>query len=196
MLIQNEFEVEHPLERVWEFFGDIPQVAKCLPGTELNEEIGPDHYGGGVEIGLGPVKLEFDGKAKILERNDADHTLKIDAAGAEKKGRGQAAMMVDAGLTKTAKGTKVGVSMDLQLSGAAAQYGRGMVSDVTAVLLEDFATNAEARLDAIAAGRNPDDVTAVASSSSSGLAIGIKAAQMALTRVFRRFFLPYNPEAL
>ncbi|MEM9132500.1 MAG: SRPBCC family protein [Actinomycetota bacterium] len=195
MLITDEFEVEHPIEKVWEFFGDIPGVAKCLPGTELNEEIGPDHYAGGVEIGLGPVKLEFDGNAKILERNDADHTLKIDAAGAEKKGRGQAQMMVGAALNQIPGGTKVDVSMDLNLAGAAAQYGRGLVSDVTAVLLKDFAVNAEARLDAIAAGRNPDDVT-VTSSAPSGLAIGIRAARMALYRVFRRFFLPYSPEAV
>jgi len=195
MLITNDFEVDHSLERVWAFFGDIPQVAKCLPGTELNEEIGPDHYGGGVIIGLGPVKLEFDGEAKILERNDADTTMKIDASGSEKKGRGQAAMMVNADLNGTAKGTNVTVSMDLQLSGAAAQYGRGLVGDVTAVLLNDFATNAEARLDAIAAGRDPDSVQAVAS-APSGFAIAMQAAKMAFTRVFRRFFLPYDPAAV
>jgi len=194
MLITDEFEVEHPIGKVWEFFGDIPGVAKCLPGTQLNEELGPDHYGGGVEIGLGPVKLSFDGNAKILERDEADHTLKIDAAGAEKKGRGQAQMMVHAALDETPGGTKVGVSMDLNLSGAAAQYGRGLISDVTAVLLKDFATNAEARMDAIAAGRNPDD--AAMASAPSGFAIGIQAVKLALMRVFRRFFLPYSPEAV
>ena len=52
---------------MWEFFDDIPGVAKCLPGTELNEEIGPDHFAGGVEIELGPVKLEFSSEAEILE---------------------------------------------------------------------------------------------------------------------------------
>ncbi len=195
MLIRDEFDVDHPIDRVWTFFDDIPGVAKCLPGTELNEELGPDHYGGGVVIGLGPVKLEFDGNAKILERNDADHTIKIDAAGAEKKGRGQAQMMVDANLAEKPGGTTVGVAMDLNLSGAAAQYGRGLVSDVTAVLLKDFATNAEARLDAIAAGRDPDEVEAVAS-APSGFAIGIQALKLALTRVFRRFFMPYSPEAV
>ena len=75
MLITDQFEVDHPVERVWEFFDDIPGVARCLPGTELNEEIAPDHYGGGVIIGLGPVKLEFDGNAKILERNVDDLSL-------------------------------------------------------------------------------------------------------------------------
>lgn len=195
MLITDEFEVDHPIEQVWAFFGDIPGVAKCLPGTELNEEIGPDHYAGGVAIGLGPVKLEFDGNAKILDRDEEAYTLTIDAAGAEKKGRGNAQMLVGAALNETAGGTKVDVSMDLNLSGAAAQYGRGLVSDVTAVLLKDFATNAEARLDAIAAGRNPDDVS-VTSSAPSGFAIGIRAARMALYRVYRRFFLPYSPDAV
>ncbi len=196
MLISNEFEVDHPIDRVWAFFNDLPQVAKCLPGTELNDEIGPDHYAGDVEIGLGPVKLEFDGTAKILERDESAHAMKIDASGAEKKGRGQAAMMVNANLAQTTGGTKVNVGMDLNLSGAAAQYGRGLVSDVTSGLLKDFAVNAEARLDAIAAGRNPDDVGQAAASSSSGLAIGLRAARMALTRVYRRFFLPYSPEAV
>ncbi len=192
MLITDSFEVDHPIEKVWDFFEDIPGVAKCLPGTQLDQELGPDQYAGGVVIGLGPVKLEFSGEAEILERNHDNHTLKIDAAGAEKKGRGQAQMMVDAGLASTSSGTKVDVSMDLNLSGAAAQYGRGLVGDVTAVLLRDFAVNAEARMDAIAEGRNPDDVTATAS-SPSGFAIGLAAAKMALLRVFRRFFMPYDP---
>ena len=109
MLITDDFEVDHPIQRVWEFFEDIPGVARCLPGTQLNEEIGPDHYGGGVVISLGPVKLEFDGNAKILERNAEDRTITIDAAGAEKKGRGQAQMMVDAGLAETAGGTTIAV---------------------------------------------------------------------------------------
>lgn len=196
MLITNNFEVDHPIDRVWMFFENIPQVAKCLPGTELNEEIGEDHYAGGVVIGLGPVKLSFDGNAKILERNEDAHTIKVDAAGAEKKGRGQAAMLVDAELETTASGTKVAVTMDLQLSGAAAQYGRGLVSDVTAVLLDDFAANAGARLDAIAAGRSPDEVGQLASSSPSGFAIGLRAVRMALARIFRRFFMPYSPEAV
>jgi carbon monoxide dehydrogenase subunit G len=196
MLITNNFEVDHPIDRVWTFFENIPQVAKCLPGTELNEEIGEDHYAGGVVIGLGPVKLSFDGNAKILERNEDTHTIKVDAAGAEKKGRGQAAMLVDAALETTASGTKVAVTMDLQLSGAAAQYGRGLVSDVTAVLLDDFAANAGARLDAIAAGRSPDEVGQLTSSSPSGFAIGLRAVRMALARIFRRFFMPYSPEAV
>ena len=192
MKIANEFEVDQPIDDVWEFFDDIPQVAACLPGTTLTDEVEDEHYQGTVLISAGPVKLEFAGDAKILERNNADRSITVDANGAEKKGRGQAAMMLDADLNETATGTRVDVTMDLQLSGAAAQYGRGLVKDVTAVLMDDFAANMQNRLVAIAAGLDPNQVDAV--KPASGFSIALRAARTALARVFRRFFMPYNPE--
>ncbi len=191
MMIKNEFEVTESLETVWDFFADIPQVAACLPGAELDDEVGEDRYEGTVLISLGPVKLEFDGTAEILERRDADKTIVVDAAGADKKGRGQAALQLNASLTPTPQGTKVDVALDLQLSGAAAQYGRGMIADVTSVLLDDFATNMQNRLAAIGQGLDPDQVASV--KPASGFVIGLRALRMALARVFRRFFLPYRP---
>jgi hypothetical protein len=191
MMIKNDFEVPESLETVWEFFADIPQVAACLPGAELSDQIGEDRYKGTVLIGLGPVKLEFDGTAEILERREADRTIVVDAAGADKKGRGQAALQLNAALTPAPGGTKVAVALDLQISGAAAQYGRGMIADVTSVLLGDFATNMQNRLAAINQGLDPDQVASV--KPASGLAIGLRAMRMALARVFRRFFLPYRP---
>jgi carbon monoxide dehydrogenase subunit G len=191
MMIKEDFEVTESLETVWDFFADIPQVAACLPGAELNDKVGEDRYEGTVLIGLGPVKLEFDGTAEILERREADNTIVVDAAGADKKGRGQAALQLNAGLTPTPQGTKVAVALDLQLSGAAAQYGRGMIADVTAVLLGDFATNMQNRLEAISKGLDPDQVASV--KPASGFVIGLRAVRMALARVFRRFFFPYRP---
>lgn len=191
MLIKNAFEVAVPVDRVWRFFDDIPGVAACLPGTELSDQVGPDEYTGTVGIRMGPVKLEFDGKAKILERDDAARRIVVDAAGADRKGRGNAAMLVTAGLLPTGRGTKVDVGMDLQLSGAAAQYGRGMVSDVTAVLMRDFAANMQTRIAAIEQGISPDQIAGAA--PASGFAVFLAAVRMALGRVFRRFFLPYKP---
>ncbi|ABL79777.1 MULTISPECIES: SRPBCC family protein [unclassified Nocardioides] len=189
MLLSNDFEVGQPIDKVWAFFGDVPQVAACLPGAELTEDLGDDTYGGGVGIRMGPVKLEFDGKARILERDDATKRMVIDASGADTKGRGQASMTVTAALTSVGRGTKVHLEQDLQLSGAAAQYGRGMISDVTTVLMGQFAANAQQRIDALERG---ETVSATAK-PASGLAIGLQAARMALMRVFRRFFLPYRP---
>lgn len=194
MKITNEFEVPQSIDAVWDFFADIPQVAACLPGADLTDEIGDDHYQGVVAISAGPVKLEFDGDAKIVNRDEAARSIDVDASGADRKGRGQAVMGLNATLNAVANGTKVDVAMDLQLSGAAAQYGRGLVSDVTAVLLDDFATNMQGRLAAIEAGVDPNTVEAV--QPASGFAIVLRAARMALLRVFRRFFLPYNPETV
>jgi carbon monoxide dehydrogenase subunit G len=191
MLIKNDFEVASSVDKVWTFFGDIPQVAACLPGTELTDELGDDKYAGKVAIRMGPVKLQFDGTAEIKERDDANRRIVVDAAGADEKGRGQAAMVVTAQLVPTSTGTRVQVEQDLQLSGAAAQYGRGMVADVTTVLMRDFATNMQNRITAINRGVSPDEIAAA--KPASGLAIGARAAWMALARVARRFFLPYQP---
>ena len=193
MLITSEFEVAQPVDKVWTFFDDIPQVAACLPGAQLTDSLGDDKYAGKVAIRMGPVRLAFTGTADILERDTAAKRLVVDAAGADEKGRGQAAMRVTAALTPAARGTRVSVEQDLQLSGAAAQYGRGMIGDVTAVLMRDFATNMQNRIEAVERGLSPDQVATAA--PASGFAIGLRALRMALARVLRRFFAPYQPHA-
>jgi uncharacterized protein len=190
MLIKNDFDVAQPVDKVWEFFDDIPKVAACLPGTELTTDLGDDSYEGTVAVRMGPVKLSFAGKAKITERDEAAKRIVVDASGAEARGRGQAAMVVTATLTRQGPGTRVGVAQDLQLSGAAAQYGRGMISDVTTVLMRDFSANLARAIDAADRG---ESVTAASAAPASGFALGLRAARMALARVFRRFFLPYQP---
>jgi len=190
MLITNEFEVAAPIEKVWRFFDDIPHVAACLPGTELTKDLGDDKYEGLVAIRMGPVRLKFTGTADIAERDEPGRKIVVNAAGADERGRGQAAMAVTATLTRARAGTKVGVAMDLQISGAAAQYGRGMIADVTAVLMREFAVNLGDGMARLDRGESLDG--AAVTSQASGLAIGLQAALMALRRVYARFFLPYQ----
>ncbi len=192
MLIKNDFEVAEPVEKVWQFFENIPQVATCLPGAELTEDLGDDKYKGKVAIRMGPVRMQFAGTADITERDEAAKRVVVHAAGADEKGRGQAAMMVTATLTRAGRGTKVAVAQDLQLSGAAAQYGRGMISDVSSVLMRDFATNMQDRIQRIERGESVEQMTAASASPARGFTLGMRAAFMALSRVFRRFFLPYQ----
>jgi carbon monoxide dehydrogenase subunit G len=191
LLIKNDFEVAEPVDKVWRFFDDIPQVAACLPGAELTDDLGDDRYRGRVAIRVGPVKLQFAGTAEIKERDDAAKRVVLDANGADEKGRGQAALLVTATLASTTKGTRVDVAQDLQLAGAAAQYGRGMISDVSSVLMRDFAANMQRRISAIDRGVSSDQVSGAA--PASGLGLGLRAAWMAIKRVARRFFLPYQP---
>jgi hypothetical protein len=140
---------------------------------------------------MGPVRLQFAGTAEITERDEAARRVVVHAAGAEEKGRGQASMVVTATLSRASRGTRVDVTQDLQLSGAAAQYGRGMISDVTSVLMRDFSANMQDRIERIERGESPEQIGAAAA-PASGLAIGFRAAMMALARVFRRFFMPYQ----
>jgi len=192
MLIKSGFDVAQPVDKVWRFFDDIPQVAACLPGAELTEDLGGEKYKGRVAVRMGPVRLQFAGTADITERDEAAKRVVVTAAGAEEKGRGQASMVVTATLTKSGRGTKVAVSQDLQLSGAAAQYGRGMISDVTSVLMRDFSANMADRINRIDRGETAEQIAAAGATSASGLTLGMRATVIALTRVFRRFFVPYQ----
>ena len=116
----------------------------------------------------------------------------VHASGADEKGRGQASMVVTATLVRAGRGTKVGVSQDLQLSGAAAQYGRGMIADVSAIMMRDFAANMQNRIERIERGESAEQIAAATAAPAKGFTLGMRAALMALSRVFRRFFLPYQ----
>lgn len=191
MKITHAIEVDQSIDDVWEFCQNVPQVAACLPGAELNQEIGPDEYAGNVGISMGPVKMKFAGNARITERDHDTKTLVIDASGSDERGQSQANLGLTVRLVPTAGGTRLEVEQDLQLAGAAAQYGRGMIGDVSQVLMSDFADNMQVRLDAMSRGVSLDQLQGA--QSASGFMIGLRAMWMALKRVARRFFLPYEP---
>jgi len=195
MLITNEFEVAAPVDRVWTYLLDVPNLVPCLPGAELVGDDGNGTYQGRVTTRLGPVKLSFSGTARIVETDERAHRMVLDASGSEDKGKGTAAMTVTATLVAAGRGTRVQVAQDLTVSGAAAQFGRGMISDVTSVLMNSFAECLQYNIDN--QGRGGGTATAVRTARpASGLAIGMRAAVMALKRVFARFFLPYDASRL
>src|SRR5215467_7661399 len=187
MLIKNEFEVAAPVEKVWQFFENIPQVAACLPGAELTEDLGDDTYKGKVAVRMGPVRLQFAGTADITERDEAAKRVVVHASGAGEKGRSQASMVLTATLDRTGRGTtKVGVVQDLQLSGAAAQYGRGMITDLTTVLIRDVAANLQGRIERLNLGESAEPAAATAATPAKGFSLGMRAALIALSRVLLR----------
>ena len=193
MLISQTIVVDQQIDDVWQFFYDIPQVAACIPGADLTDKLGTDHYGGDVIISAGPVKLEFAGQAKVASRDNAKKTITLDASGSDKKGRGEAQAILVAALNPVAGGTSVKISLDLVVSGAAAQFGRGLIADVTAVLVNQTAGSMQARMKAIEMGLDPNTVGGP--KAASGVAIAMTVVKKAATRVFSRFFLPYQPVA-
>jgi len=193
MLISQTIIVDQPIDDVWKFFDDIPQVAACIPGADLTDKLGTDHFGGDVIISAGPVKLEFAGQAKVKSRDNAKKIITIDASGSDKKGRGEAQAVLIAALNPAAGGTSVKISLDLTVSGAAAQFGRGLIADVTAVLVGQTAGSMQARMKAISMGLDPNTVGGP--KAASGISIALTVVKNAATRIFARFFLPYQPVA-
>ncbi len=191
MLLENEFRVAAPVEKVWAYLLDVPKLAPCLPGAELVGDDGDGTYQGKVTAKLGPVTLRFAGTAKIVEADEAARRIVMDASGSEEKGKGTASMTVTSVLVPAGRDTTVTVAQDLQVSGAAAQYGRGMIADVTSVIMTSFAQCLQANIDAegrgVVAGARP-----VAAAPVGGFGLGLRAALLGLKRVFRRFFGAYT----
>jgi uncharacterized protein len=187
MILENEFSVAAPVDKVWAYFLDVPNLAPCLPGATLVGDDGNGNYEGKVVAALGPVKLNFSGRAKILSADEAAHRMVLHAAGSEDRGRGEAEMTITATMAPASGGTRVSVAQDLSISGAAANYGRGLIADVTSVLLGSFAECVQANITG-----GGGTATAVRAAPASGFAIGLRATAMALKRVFARFFLPYD----
>ena len=147
MRIDNEFEVAAPIERVWGFMLDVEKVAPCVPGGELTEVVDDHTWKGKVSTKMGPVSLSFAGTVTIEERNDADHRVALKAEGREQRGRGAATAHSTSTLQATADGgTKVTIGTDLTITGAVAQYGRGMIGDISHRLTGEFASCLEANI--------------------------------------------------
>ena len=191
MLINHSFQIDQPVDQVWNFFDNVPLVAACVPGADLTREVGDDQYEGDVIISAGPVKLEFSGELQIKSRDNAKKVIVLEGAGADRKGRGSASVILNASLNSLGGVTRVDLAFDLTISGAAAQYGRGLVADFTEVLIDQTADSMKARMTAIAEGRDPMSVGAP--QAASGIAIAFSAFTLAVKRVFARFFLPYQP---
>jgi uncharacterized protein len=145
--IVNEFTVNRPIDEAWPIICDVERIAPCLPGAQL-EEIEGDVYRGKVKVKLGAVATEFKGEAQFVERDDQAHTAKLAAKGRDTKGRGNAAADIYAAaeaLSPTS--TKCTVTADLHITGKVAQFGRGIMGDVSKKLMDQFAHNLNTMLD-------------------------------------------------
>ncbi|MGR6319413.1 SRPBCC domain-containing protein [Micromonospora soli] len=145
MRITNEFAVNTPIERAWAVLTDLEGIAPCLPGAQLTGVDGDVHQGK-VKVKVGPVIAEFAGTARFVERDDARYHGVIDAKGRDARSAGNAAALVSAQLRPDGDRTLVSVDTDLRISGKLAQFGSGMIKEVSGKLLAQFVANLEARL--------------------------------------------------
>lgn len=145
MKITNKFAVNIPIERAWAVLTDLEGIAPCLPGAQLTGVDG-DVYQGKVKVKVGPVISEFAGTAQFVERDDVQYRGVIDAKGRDARSAGNAAALVTAQLQPDGDRTLVSVDTDLKISGKLAQFGSGMIKEVSGKLLAQFVTNIEAKL--------------------------------------------------
>ncbi|OZI21126.1 hypothetical protein CAL26_27220 [Bordetella genomosp. 9] len=148
MQFSNNFEVSLPPDQAWPILMDIESIVPCMPGAELVEIVDDKTFKGKVAVKLGPVALSFLCNAVFEEVDNTAHTARIKASGADAKGRGNANTTIRFGLQPSAKGSKVIIDTDLTLSGAVAQYGRGvgMIQTVANQIISQFSKNLEAQI--------------------------------------------------
>ncbi|MFC5923932.1 SRPBCC family protein [Micromonospora vulcania] len=145
MKITNEFAVAVPIDRAWAVLTDLEGIAPCLPGAQLTGVDG-DVYRGKVKVKVGPVISEFTGTAQFVERDDTAYHGVIDAKGRDSRSTGNASALVTAQLRPDGDRTLVSVDTDLKISGKLAQFGSGMIKEVSGKLLAQFVANLEAKL--------------------------------------------------
>ncbi|HET9772712.1 MAG TPA: SRPBCC family protein [Acidimicrobiia bacterium] len=137
MELSNEFVVPVAVEEAWRLLTDVERIAPCMPGAEL-QEIEGEEYRGVVKVKVGPITAQYKGKATFVEKDDAAHKAVLRAEGRDTRGQGNANATITATLVSEGTGTKVKVVTDLAITGRAAQFGRGVMADVSTKLLGQF----------------------------------------------------------
>ena len=137
MELTNEFTVGVPTEQAWALLTDVERIAPCMPGAELQEVEG-DEYRGVVKVKVGPITAQYKGRASFVERDVPGLRAVLKAEGRETRGQGNASATISASLHPDPGGTRVAIVTDLAVTGRVAQFGRGVLADVSSKLLGQF----------------------------------------------------------
>jgi carbon monoxide dehydrogenase subunit G len=137
MELMNEFRVPVPVDQAWAILTDVERIAPCMPGAQL-QEVDGDEYRGIVKVKVGPITAQYKGKAKFIELDEANHKAVLEAEGRETRGQGNATAAITATLKPDGDGTRVSIVTDLAVTGRVAQFGRGVLADVSGKLIDQF----------------------------------------------------------
>jgi len=143
--LENRFTVDAPLEEAWKVLLDVERVARSMPGATL-ETVEGDEFTGKVKVKVGPIVVTYQGKARFIEIDEPDHRVVMEASGKEARGSGTAKATVTSQMAAAGGQTEVTVLTDLNITGRPAQFGRGVIADVSGKLIDKFAENLAAEL--------------------------------------------------
>lgn len=173
MDLNNEIDINAPVDVVWETMNDVERIAPCLPGAQLREvDEASGEYRGIVKVKVGPITAQYMGVATFVEQNADSKRVTLEAKGRDSRGAGTADARITATLReKPGNTTRLMVDTDLTVTGKVAQFGRGALADVSGKLMGQFADNLEAMLDesqqAPAASGTPRDAESATSTATS-----------------------------
>jgi hypothetical protein len=170
MELSNEFRVGVSVPEAWKVLTDVERIAPMLPGAQLQEVEG-DEYRGVVKVKVGPITAQYKGAASFVERDEAAGRVVLKASGRDTRGQGNASATITATMVPDGDGTKVTVATDLTVTGKVAQFGRGVLADVSAKLIGQFVDSLEADLTAgggAASDPAPEVVSNGAEASTNG----------------------------
>lgn len=185
MKLENSFQVDAAPEKAWELLMDVPRIVPCMPGATLDEVVDESHWKATMQVKLGPIGLTF---ATDVERTDADEAARRVTLGAqarETRNRGRASATIESSLAPAdGGGTRVDIVTDLTLSGMVAQYGRGMIEDISSQMVGSFAQCLQAQL-----GESSEDAEAAVAAQArpiSGLSLFFGSLWRRIGRLFGR----------
>jgi uncharacterized protein len=141
MRFENSFDVEAPIEKVYETLLDLDKVAPAMPGAQVTDHVGDDAYKVAIKVKLGPMTMNYKGDVEVQEKDPEAHRAKMHVKAREARGQGNATADVTMSLTEQGAGTHATIDAEVQLAGKAAAMGRGLIEDVSAKLVNQFADN-------------------------------------------------------
>jgi uncharacterized protein len=158
MEFDNSFDVPLSPAQAWAVLMDIRRIAPCMPGAALTEVVDAQNFRGKIAVRLGPVALAFAGRVQFEDIDDTNHSARVKAQGSDDKGRGSANATATFRIEPADVGSRVFIHTDLMLSGAVAQYGRGvgMIQATAAQIIGQFAANLRTQLERQPAAATPD----------------------------------------
>jgi uncharacterized protein len=178
--LTNEFRVGVPVEQAWKVLTDVERIAPCMPGAQL-QEIEGDEYRGIVKVKVGPITAQYKGAARFVEKDEAAHRAVLRAEGRDTRGQGNANATITAQLDPDGDGTKIAVITDLTITGRVAQFGRGVLADVSTKLLGQFADCLESKLLAGESGETGAATAGGADAAGGGAGAGAGAGSASAT---------------
>jgi carbon monoxide dehydrogenase subunit G len=188
--IEERFEVQAPVERVWKYLIDPQSVVQCLPGAELLEQQDEQNFLGAIKVKVGPLAMSYKGRAKFTEVNEETHQVRMIGDAREVGGSGSTKVSMLSTVTPLAGGgSEVSVNADVELVGKIVQFGRGMIEEVSRQMFRQFSTCVKQKLEVPLEESHPaETITPPETKAVAAAPLAFRALWAIIARFFRRLF--------